>query len=223
MEMVNSTLNSTKQFPKGLSSADALVKAFRDGILPCVHLGALCPKDIDTRAINAPVDDNRDREENFTLYLGAARGVGASFDRAITRQSLSEATKEQAFACLWQNIKCFHNVSIQREASIRASIASETGAKEADIRDEWPANKILAGWLSVVLKKRLKSVPFSDLPDLIPSVAQHALKSSCSNLGDATRNAAKVGIATIPEALSAGHGRVSFAFVGDLFQQATRK
>jgi hypothetical protein len=223
LEVVNNTLKSTKQFPRGFASADALAKAFRDGILPCVHLAALCPKDIDIRAINSPVDDNRDREENFALYLGAARGVGGTFDRALTRQSLLEATKEQAFACLWQNIKCFHNVSIQREASIRGAIASELGAKEADIRDEWPANKIFAGWVSVALKKRLKTVSFPELAELLPALTQHVLKGSCSSLPDAARVAAKVGIVTIPEALAAGHGRVSFAFAGDLFQQAIKK
>lgn len=215
------TLKSHKLFSSGWRSNDALVTAFRDGVLPCVHLGTLCPKDLDVRTVNSRVDDNMDREENFTLYLGSARGIGAVFDRGVSRSSLVKATKEQVFACLWQNMKCGINVALTREASIRRDLASESGASEADIRDEWPANKILFTWANMVTRKRAKS--FVDLVEALPKLTEHCLKKSCSSISDCVSAASRANIHTIAEGLEAGHGRIVYAFVGDLFRHAVGK
>ena len=217
LKCVNEALKGTKQFSRGFSSVDALVKEFANGVLPCIHLGALCPKDIDVRAVNTRVEDSMDREENFTLYLGAARGVGASFDRSVSRTSLCKATKEMAFSCLWQNIKCGVNIGWTREASIRKDLASESGASEGDIRDEWPANKIMFTWINMVLRKRVRS--FSDLPEILPDLTKHCLGKSCSSAAECESVASRSGVHTIGDALASGHGRVSYAYVGHIFQK----
>ena len=217
LKCVNQSLKGSKQFSSGFRSVDALVTAFRDGILPCVHLGALCPKDIDVRAVNSRVDDNMDREENFTLYLGSARGVGASFDRSISKSSLCKPTKEIVFACLWQSMKCGINIAWTREASIRRDLASESRASEGEIRDEWPANKIMFTWVNMVLQKRAKS--FADLPDLLPQLTKHCLGKSCASIEECERLASRADIPTIADALASGHGRVTYAFVGNLFEK----
>lgn len=94
-----------------------------------MHLGSLCSKDIDLRAINAKVKDKMDREENFQLYLGAARGVGASFDRSITKSSLGEAKMDAVLLCIWQNIKCGISQRFVRTKSIHNELASEARVK----------------------------------------------------------------------------------------------
>lgn len=234
LAMVNATLkkaaadgvHGAKAFGAGFATVDALTAAFADGVLPCVHLGALLPKDIDLRAVNVPAKDKFDREENFTLFLGAGRAAGATYDRSVTKTSLPSANADTVLAVLWQSIKSAISQTFVREKSIRDDLANEAHVKMETVRDDWGANKICWAWLNLMIKRgggRQSVKSFVDLADCqalghvvnaiwgaakTPADAE-ALVALCASKG--VRDVA------CAEGVAAGHGRTLYSLVGALF------
>ncbi len=69
----------------------------------------------------------------------------------------------------------------------------------------------------------VQKTPFSDYPSVIPQLASSVLRDKVSSVEQAASSASGSGISTLVEGLQAGHGRISFCFVCDLFHKAVKK